>query len=162
MRSLEYLLGAVGVRQSLDEDNVRLVDVQHEVLLLIREEALYKLHRGNVGIFRLAHQQYNTRLIGNEVQLLCADINVARQDIIRDDVLYESSLVVLLLIIVLRLVEGHRRNRAYGAAQRVAALGERRVIELRAGRREGAVSSCSGRNWMLRPVELVEMKVVQS
>ena len=44
---------------------------------------LYDLYRRDVGILHLAHEQYDARLVGHEVELLCPDIHIAGQYIVR-------------------------------------------------------------------------------
>ena len=127
------LLRAVGGGQGLDHHDVRLVDVQHKILLLVHKQPLNQLHRGHIRVFHLPHQQHHPGLIGDKMQLLGPDIHVAGQDVVGNNVLYEGGLVVLLLVIVLGLVEGHRRDGADGAAHGIVAIGEGRVIQLGAG-----------------------------
>ena len=79
--------------------------MQHEILLLVREHAVYHVDRGNISRRLLAHEEYHARHIVAEVQLAGLDINIARQDVIQNDILYEGSLVVLFVIQRLDIVD---------------------------------------------------------
>ena len=122
-------LGAFRRGERLDDDDVGLVDAQDKVLLLIGEELLYRLDRGDIGSFHLAHEQDAARLVRDEMQLLRADIDVAGEDIVGDNVLYESGLVVFLLIIALGLIEGHGRDGAERPRDGIAAVHKRGKVK---------------------------------
>lgn len=66
-----------------------------------------------------------------EVQLTGLDINIARQDVIQNDILYEGSLVVLFVIQRLDIVDRNRNQRADAARQLVLALYEYGVFQTR-------------------------------
>ena len=155
------LIRAVGGRQGLDHHDIRFVDVQHEVLLLVHKQPLHQLHRRHIRVLHLAHQQHYPGLIGDEMQLLGPHIHIAGQDVVGNDVLYEGSLVVLLLVIVLGLVESHRRNGADGAAHGIAALGEGRVVQLGAGRGQRAENPASGDDRLFSPFKIGKVEILQ-
>ena len=105
--------------------------MQHEILLLVREHAVYHVDRGNISRRLLAHEEYHARHIVAEVQLAGLDINIARQDIIQNDILYEGSLVVLFVIQRLDIVDRNRNQRTDTARQFVLALYEYSVFQTR-------------------------------
>ena len=105
--------------------------MQHEILLLVREHAVYHVDRGNIGRRLLAHEEYHARHIVAEVQLAGLDINIARQDVIQNDILYEGSLVVLFVIQRLDIVNRNRNQRADAARQLVLTLYEYGVFQTR-------------------------------
>ena len=102
---LDQILDLTACLDLLDYNDVRLGDMQHEILLLVREHAVYHVDRGNIGRRLLAHEEYHARHIIAEVQLAGLDINIARQDVIQNDILYEGSLVVLFVIQRLDIVD---------------------------------------------------------
>lgn len=55
---------------------------QHEVLLLVGEEALNHLYRRHVRIFHLAHQKHAAGLVRHKVQFFGTDIHIPGQDIV--------------------------------------------------------------------------------
>ena len=115
--------------ERLDDDDVGLIDAEDKILLLIGEELLYRLDCGDIGSFHLAHEQDAARLVRDEMQLLRADIDVAGEDIVGDNVLYEGGLVVLLLVIALSLVEGYCRDGAERPRNGVAAVHKRGKVK---------------------------------
>ena len=64
------------------------------------------------------------------MQLLRADIDIARQDIVGDDILDEGSLVVLFLIVGLRAVERDIGHDAQAPGGLVVALGKHSVVKI--------------------------------
>ena len=160
--SLANLLHVVRRLEGLDNDNVRLIDVQDEILLLVREKPSDHFHRGHIGIIHLANQQHDPGLVGDEVQLLGADIHVAGQNVIGNDVLDEGGLVVLFLEIVFRLVEGNGGHRADRAGNSVSSLHKRRVIQLGILHCQGTEAAVFRGNRAVCLLQVIGVEVIQT
>ena len=145
----------------LDHGDVRLVDVDDEVVLLVGEQALDDLDRGAVRALVLADQDHAADLVGNKVKFLGADVHVARQDIVGDDVLDKGGLVVLFLIIVLCLIEGHGGHRADHLRRLIRTLGKGDKLHPSAGGGQGEVGSVCGGIRLRAVFHLVEVKIVK-
>ena len=158
---LEDLLMRLGRGERLDHDHVGLVDVQHEIPLAVGEEPLDDLHGGNVGVFGLPDEQDGARLVGDKMQLLGAHVHVAGQDIVGDDVLDESSLVVLFLVIAARLVKGHGGDGADRPGRLVGALHKSGEIHLAALGAQRGIAPAAGANHLVCIFELVGVEIVE-
>ena len=96
----------------------------------------------------LPDEEHRTRHVGDEVQLLGADVNIAGQDVVGDDVLDERALVVLFLVVDLGAVERDVGHDAQAVRQLVVTLGEHGVVKVRAPvdeRLEGLMIDCYDR-----------------
>ena len=118
-------------RDLLDDGNVRLVDAEHKVLLLVGEHILQHIHRRHVGTADLTNQKHGPLYIGGKMQFLGPDVNIARQNVVGDDVLDKGALVVLFLIIGLGAVERHIGHDAQASGRLVVAVGKHGVIKIR-------------------------------
>ena len=114
----------------LDHGHVGLADRENEVGLLVGEQGLNGVDHGGVGRLRLADQEDAPGDVAVEVKLLGTNVDIPQKNVIRDDVLHEGALVVLLLIALLGAVVGHRRHGAEGAGQIVLAADKAGVIKL--------------------------------
>ena len=125
------ILGTGVLVHLVDERHVLLAHADDEVILPVREQPLDHVHRHRLQplIHRADHKHAARRLRGH-VQLLGAHIDVADEDIIRNNVLDEGALVVLLLVIALGRVQRHGGHGAHGAAHAVVAAGKDRVVEV--------------------------------
>ena len=131
-RDLEKILLLSRRRDLLDDGHVLFIDGEDEILLPVREHARKQVHHGHVGPADLPHQEHRARHVRHEMKLLRADIHVARQDVVRDDVLHERAFVVFFFIIGLRAVQRHISHHAQAPGGLVVALGKHGVIEIRA------------------------------
>ena len=95
------------------------------------------------------------------MQLLGADVHVARQDVVRDDVLDEGGLVVLFLVIVLRLVEGDRSHRADHPRALVRALDKGDELGPAAAGTQGEIGPVGGGEELAGVLDLVKVKIVE-
>ena len=77
LRDLVHLVGVVLVGELLDDHHVRLADGEHEVALAVLEEVLYHLQHGHVRALHLPYQEHGAGHVGDEVQLLGADVHIA-------------------------------------------------------------------------------------
>ena len=76
-------LGAVfWIAAGKDNDHIRLVDIDDEITLPVREKPLQHFHRRNVRADRLADEEDRARLVRDEMQLLGTDVHVAGEDIV--------------------------------------------------------------------------------
>ena len=114
----------------LDDGDVRLVDGEDKVLLLVGEHAGQHVDGGHVGPADLPDEKDGARRVGDEMQLLGADIDVAGEDIVGDDVLDESALVVLFLVVGLRTVERDVGHDAEASGSLIVALGEHGIVKV--------------------------------
>ena len=114
----------------LDQHQVRLGDAQDKVVLAVREQILQHLDGADVGLVHLADQEHHSGHVSGEMQLLGADVNVAGEDVVRDDVLDERALVVLLLVAGLGLAHGDGGKDTDGAGHGVVPADENRIFEL--------------------------------
>ena len=114
----------------LDDGDIRLVDGQDKVLLLVREHTGKHVDGGNVRPAYLPDEEDGARRVGDEVQLLRADIDIARQNVVGDDILDEGSLVMLFLIVGLRAVERDVGHDAQTSGDLVVALGKHGVVKV--------------------------------
>ena len=127
--SWRYVVGAGLAGQLAYDDYVRLGDGEDEVPLPVGEEVLHDLERGDVAVLHLADEVDHAGHVGHEVQLLGADVHVAGQDVVGDDVLYKGGLVVLLLVVDPRLAHGDGGEDADAARGLVVAGDEHGVVE---------------------------------
>ena len=149
----------IRIQQGFDDNHVGLVDVQHKVLLLIREETPDHFHSSHVGVVHLAHQKHDPGLIRDKMQFLGPNVHVTGQNVVRNDIFDESSLVVLFLKIVLGFAESHCRHGAYRAGHAVRPFHEGGKIHLAALGIKGTEAAVFLRN--RQPVGLLQVKAVK-
>ena len=114
----------------LYKNYLALGDVEYEVLVLVREEVLYNVIRRYVVGRDDADKEYYAVDVGIEMQLAGLDRDIAREDVVEDDVLYEVVAVVFLVIVLLYARKGDSEDRRVLARHFVGALNEYRVIRL--------------------------------
>ena len=85
----------------LDQHDVTFRDVENEILLLVREEVLDHIECGNIVGSNDPDQQDYPGGIGVEMQLAGFDINITRQDIIKDHVFNKVAAVIFFVVILL-------------------------------------------------------------
>ena len=98
---------------------------------------MHHVHRGDLCRANLAHQEHGPLGLGGKVQLLGADVDVAQQDVVRDDALDKGGLVVLLLVVSFGAVQGHGDHGADELGLLVAALDEGGVVKVGAAADQG-------------------------
>ena len=94
----------------LDQGDVRLVDIDDEVLVLIGEQVLEHIVGGDVVLLGNLHQHAHPADVRIEMELVALEIDVTGQDVIQDDVFDKVAPVVLLVVILLDAVEGHGQD----------------------------------------------------
>ena len=129
---LQILGGGVLVHL-VDQGHILLAHTDDEIVLAVRVQALDHVHRHRLQslVHRSDHEDAPGRL-RRHVQLLGPHVNITDQNVVGDDVLDEGTLVVLLLIIALGRVQGHRRHGTYRPAHAVVAAGKHRVVKVTA------------------------------
>lgn len=94
------LLDVRAIGQLLDEGHIGLIDGDDKVHLLVREEVLNHVDGTHIGGAQLPHQEGGP---GAPSERKCSSlglgIDVPQQDVVRNDILYKGSLIVLLFII---------------------------------------------------------------
>ena len=143
-RQSAHLLGGILARELLDDDDVRLAHGEHKVVLTIREAVLHMLQNGDVVPVELAHQQNGAGHVRGEVQLLGADIHVAGENVVADDILYKGGLVVLFLEVRAGLVHADGGENADAARNRVRAGDEDGVLKARRAAGENFIGALRG------------------
>ena len=117
----------------LYEHDVILAHGEDKARLAVGEDVLDGLDRDGLALFvRAANDEHAAVELGFDVQLLGAHIDIAQQDVVRENALDERGLVVLFLIIALGGVERDSRHAADGGAERILAACEGRKVELTA------------------------------
>ena len=95
----------------LDQGDVRLVDIDDEVLVLIGEQVLEHIVGGDVVLARQCFTSMHTRLTSeSKWSSWLLTIDVPGQDVIQDDVFDKVAPVVLLVVVLLDAVEGHGQD----------------------------------------------------
>ena len=121
----------------LDHGDVRLVDAQNEVLELIREHTAQHIHRRHIPVAHLPDQEHGPGGIGGEMQFLGPDVDVTGEDVVHDDVLDEGAPVMLVLVIILGVAQGHIGGDAHTPGQVVLAGAEHGVLDIVGGAHHG-------------------------
>ena len=130
-RELDEFLRVAARLDFLDHYDVALRDMQNEILLLVREHTGHNVDRRDIGRLLLTNEEYHARHIVAEVQLAGLDVNIARQDVVQNDILDEGRLVVLLVVKRLDVVDGYSHQRTDAAGQFILALYEYGVFQTR-------------------------------
>ena len=95
-------IGAVdALADLLDQDGVRLADVEDEVLLLVGEQAAHHVVSGNVAAAGDADDEHHAGDVGGKVELTGLGVDVAGQDVVQHHVLDKVGFVELLVVILL-------------------------------------------------------------
>ena len=100
----------------LHQNGVGLADVEHEVLLLVREQAADHVVGGDVGAGGDADEQHHAGHIGGEVQFPGLGVDVAGEDVVQHHVLDEVGLVELFVVVLLDALQadGHQAGELAG------------------------------------------------
>ena len=115
----------------LNEHDVALAHGDDNAVLAVGHQVLHRLHRHILRVLvAAADHEDAARHLRVDVQLLRADIDIAQQDVVGDDVLHERCLVVLFLIVALRAVERDGGHGASRARDLVLSLGVGGKVEL--------------------------------
>ena len=89
----------------LDHCHIGLIDTQHKVLTLVGEQTRQHIHRSHICMAHLTNQEHHPGCIGNEMQLLCPNVNITGQDVIHDNIFDKGAPVMLLFIEVLGIIQ---------------------------------------------------------
>ena len=127
---LVHVPGVGVLAELLDQGHVGLAEGEDEVGLTVGVQVGHHIHGGHVWHTQLAHQQDHPGHLGDEVQLLGPDIDVAQEDVVGQDVLDKGSLVVLLLIIGLGTVERDGGHGAHGGSLLIFAPDKGGIVKL--------------------------------
>ena len=103
--------------------------MQHKILLLVREHTRHHINGCHIRRHLLPHEEHNTRHIVAEMQFTGLDVNIAGQDIIQNNILDESCLIVLFIIEGFDIIDGNRNQRADTARQLVLTLHKYRIFQ---------------------------------
>ena len=117
---LVQVLGLNAGTDFLHQGDVRLVDVDDEILALIGEQVLHHIIGGNVRFVGNLNQHAHAAHVGIETELPGLEIDIAGQDVIQNHVLDKVAAVVLFIVILL--------DAAQGDSQQVCITGSFRVI----------------------------------
>ena len=91
----------------------------------------------HIGAAHLADQEHGAGDLGHKVQLFGTDVDIAQQDVVRDNIFDKGGLIVLFLVVGLGAVEGHRRHGTHHLRQLVLPPRKGGVVELGAPARQG-------------------------
>ena len=95
-------IGAVdALADLLDQHGVGLADIEHKVLLLVREQAADHIVSGDVAAGGHAHNEHHAGNIGGKVQLTGLGVDIAGQDVVQHHVLDEVGFVELFIVVLL-------------------------------------------------------------
>ena len=122
------LFAVAPLSEGLDDSDVRLVDGDDKILLAVGEQALDHVHRRDLRRAHLPDQKDRPEGLRGEVELLGTDVDIPQQDVVGDDGLHKGGLVVLLLIVGLGAVQGHRHHGADELGLLVTALDKGGII----------------------------------
>ena len=89
----------------LNKNNVMLTYADNVVLGLVGEHVLEHLEGHNVCLAEKLDEEYYSRLLCSEMELLGFNINVAGENVVKNDILDEESLVVFLVVEILDVGE---------------------------------------------------------
>ena len=112
----------------LDEDGVVLADVEHEVLLLIGEQAAYDVVGGNVRARGNADEQHHAGHVRCEMQLARLGIDIAGQDIVQHHILDKVRLVELFVVVLLDVLQADGQQRRIAQGGLVGSLHQNGII----------------------------------
>ena len=115
----------------LDEGDVGFVDVDDEILALVREQVLHHVIGGDVRLVRDLDQHAHAAHVGIEAELAGLEVDIAGQDVVENHVLDKVAAVVLLIVILLDAVQRDGKQAAYRAASGIVAGDEHRVFRTR-------------------------------
>ena len=119
------------VRQLMDQCHIRLAHAENKVVLPVREQALDHIHRhGFQPLINRPDDKYTPAHLHRHMQLLGAHVNIADEDIVRNNILNKRALVVLFLIVGLGRVQGHAGHGAHSAAHAVVPTGKHGVVKV--------------------------------
>ncbi len=118
---LEVLVGDI-LFNLLDDDDIELSYADNEVLILIWEQALENIVSGVVGLGMDLNEEADTSCVDAEVKLASLKIDIAREDVVEDNVLNEVSAIIFLVVELLNVAEGNRQNRHVSLSSLVIAL----------------------------------------
>ena len=110
-----------------------LLDVDDKILALIREQILYHIIRRDIGARRNPNQQHRAADIIVETQLTRLEIDIPRQDIVKDNVFDKVATVIFFVVILFDARERNRQQRGKLARLFVGTLHEQDVLRTRPG-----------------------------
>ena len=122
-------IGAVdALADLLDEDGVRLADIENEVLLLIREQAADHIVSRDIAAGGHAHDEHHTGNIGGKVQLAGLGVDIAGQDVVQHDVLDKVGLIELFVMILFDALQADGEHRGKLASRLVSAFHKHGIV----------------------------------
>ena len=130
LQRLGEILGIDAGLDLLDQNNIALGDVEHEVLVLVREQVLDDIVSGDVVCRNDADEQDNAADLCIEVQLACLDDDIAGEHIVQHNVLDEVVAVVLLVVILLDVGKCDGKDARIFGGCFIRSLYEYRIIGL--------------------------------
>ena len=116
--NLVQFLNADAVRHLADQNHISLTNTQNEVVLTVREQSLHHVGRNGFAVLQCTDYKHAAGDICRDTQFLCAHINIAQHDIVRNNILNKRSAIMLFLIIRLGRIQSHRSHGTNGLAQR--------------------------------------------
>ena len=131
-------------------------------MLPIREHVLDQLEHGDIRHVHLTHQQHSARHVGGKMQLLGTHIHVAGENVVRNDVLDEGSLVVLFLKVCAGLRHADGRENADAARRLVIALDKHGILKTRRAGRQNLIRACVRCKQLLLHFTHRGLKVIQA
>jgi len=124
-----FHVGAVdALADLLDQHGIGLADVEHKVLLLVREQAADHIISRDVAAGSHAHDEHHAGNVGGKVQLAGLGVDIAGQDVVQHHVLDEVGLVELFVMILLDALQADGQHGGKLAGRLVGTFHEHRVI----------------------------------
>ena len=111
-----------------DKHDVTLANADDIIARLVREHILKHLKGHHVGLAAEFDKQHDAIFLGVEVKLLGLDVNIARQDIVKDDILDKRALVIFLVVKLLYVGKRDRQHLGQHLSHFILALNENGVF----------------------------------
>ena len=124
---VDILLVDIGL-DLLDQGDIRLVDIDDEILVLVREQVLQHVVGGDIILLGDLDQHAHPAHVKVEVQLMGFQIDVPGQDVVQDHVLDEVAPVVFLVVVLLDVIQRHGQDAHELGGLRVGALHEHGIL----------------------------------
>ena len=158
---VNFLVAVRRAGQLFDENKVRFIDAEDKVLLSVGKHVGNGFEGGHIGALRLPDQKDGAGHIRSKVQLLGADVNISRQDIVGNDVLYKDRLVMLFFVVDLCLLKSDRSKNAHTARRGVMAINKDGIVQPRAEPADGLVRAGIGSEDLIRIFAEAAVEIVK-
>ncbi len=112
----------------LHKNGVALADVEHKILLLIREQAADNVVGRDIRAGRNAYEQHNAGNIGGKMHLARFGVDIPGQDVIQHDVFDKVYLIELFVVVLLDGLQAYGKQSRIARRRFVGALHHHRVI----------------------------------